>query len=150
MTRRREARRRQRIDRRDRDPDAIAQPATTPSLETAEARDISVMGVVGGLAGILPFSGVAVGILFDPGIDEKWIAAIFAVIALAFVPVTMASIVSTPRRRSVQRFTVFACLGLAAGGSLLTGDLIVAMLLAIPTTLLAIAAGIVFQGKGAA
>ena len=148
MTRRREARRRQRIERKERDPDAVAQPAATPPPKAAQVRDISVMGVVGGLAGILPFSGVAIGILFDPGIDEKWIAAIFAVIALAFVPVTVASIVNTPRRRSVQRVTVFACLGLAAGGSLLTGTLIVAMLLAIPTTLLAIAAGIVFQGKG--
>lgn len=105
------------------------------------------MGVVGGLSGLLPMAAIAASILIDPGDASRWYAIVFAIGALFFVPVTWASYFPTSRRVQVQKGAVFGCLAIAAVTSILLSTLVIAVLLAIPTTLLAIASGIVFQGR---
>ena len=145
MTRRRDTRRRHRTERRQREPGAAPVAPEPPSPETKPViRDISLMGVAGGLSGMLPMATIAVLILIDPGQASRLWAIGFFVGALFFVPVTVASVVPNQRRQAVQKGAVFACMAIAAVSAVFL-DIGLAVLLAIPTTLLAVASGIIFQ-----
>jgi phosphatidylserine synthase len=106
---------------------------------------ISWTGLLGGLAGALAMAAIAISVVIDPGEGSRWWAAVFAAVALTFVPAIWASVAPTPRRLSIQRATTVACIVLAALGVLSFG-IGFAALLAVPTTLLAIASGYIFQG----
>lgn len=103
------------------------------------------MGLLGGLAGAVPLAALAVAVLIDPGEGTRWWSLIFAALSLGFLPAVWASVVETPRRQAIQKAVVVGCLAVAFTGTVLFG-VGVAILLALPTTLLAIAAGLVFQG----
>jgi hypothetical protein len=104
------------------------------------------MGVAGGLSGLVPMAALAVIILVDPGGASRLYAIVFVIGAAFFVPVTWASFFPGPRRVQVQKAAVYGCLLIAAVTAVILQTLQLAVLLAVPTTLLSIASGIIFQG----
>ena len=104
---------------------------------------------MGGLSGALSMAAIAVVVLIDPGEGERWWAGIFAVMALSFVPAVWASVAATPRRQPIQKATTIGCLAAAFLLSFIARQIGFAVILALPTALLATAAGLVFQGGGA-
>jgi len=147
MARRRESRRRHRETRRARadagePPADLAPPA--PSLRRAP-RDISWTGLIGASLGALFLAQAAVYILIHPGEGSRWLAlALFAAAAL-YLPAVWASVFATAIRQRVQKAVLAVTLALVVAGVLLV-DAAFATLLLIPSTLLAIAGGLVFQG----
>ena len=108
---------------------------------------ISLLFVTGAVLGVLllVLAAIAVVVMIDPGRGERWWAAIFAALALFFVPAVWASVAATTRRQSIQKATTAGCIVLAALGILSFG-MGFAVILALPTALLGTAAGLVFQG----
>lgn len=144
MSRRRQSRKRRRAEQKQR-PGDPAPSAAPPPPAPASPRNISWTGLLGGLAGALPMAAIAVVVIIDPGRGQRWWAAIFAAVALLFVPAAWASVARTPYRQRIQKATTVGCIVLAAAGILFFG-IGFAMILTVPTTLLAIASGLVFQG----
>jgi len=103
---------------------------------------------MGGLTGFLPLAVRAVQILVDPGdISRLWAVPLFAV-AGAYLPAVWASVAPVKDRRRVLRNVLAVTLVLIVAATILTGDPALAVLLLIPSTLLALAAGVIFQGPG--
>jgi hypothetical protein len=144
MSRRREARRRHRIDRRERGPSP-----SVPALETVPARpqrDVSWAGLAGGVTGSLPLAARGVEILVAPGdVSRFWATAFFAVAAV-YLPAVWASVARVPNRKRILRNVLAVTLVLLVVATILTSDPGLALLLLIPSSLLAIASGIIFQG----
>lgn len=95
--------------------------------------------------GFAPMSLLAGIVLVDPGDASRTWALLFALPGAGFLPALWASIRPTPNRERIQRATVIGCLLLAFASTFLVG-LIVAVVLMPATALLAIAAGLIFQG----
>lgn len=157
MGKRKEKRRLRRQERRERTPEerevaraeweeAAAEQEATPS---AAVRGVSWMGLIGSGMGFVSMGTLAVVVLVDPGEASRTWALLFALPAVGFLPALWASVAPTPVRMQVLRGTVIGCLLLAFAGSFLLG-LIVAVLLMPATALLAIAAGLIFQGRSGA
>ncbi len=144
MSRRRETRRRRR-NRADERPSATAiepEPARQP-------RDISLTGLIGGLSGTVPLGAFAVELLIDPAGESRWWALPFFLMALVYLPAVWASVAPVQNRRRILRNTLSLTLVLLVLVSLLTQNPSFALLLLIPSSLLAIASGVIFQGPRA-
>jgi len=67
-------------------------------------------------------------------------------LAAGFLPAAWASVAATRRRERILKATVIGCLGVAVAGVLFFG-VGFALLMMVPTTLIAIAGGLVLQGR---
>ncbi|MGH2669250.1 MAG: hypothetical protein ACRDH5_09085 [bacterium] len=116
-------------------------------VRARERRDISWMGLAGGLAGVLLLGQSAVIILVSPGDASRWAAVLFFAIGVVYLPAIWVSLFATPQRRPVLRWVVAITLVFVMFAVLFL-DPAFASLMLVPSTLLAIAGGLVFQGKG--
>ncbi len=101
---------------------------------------------MGGLIGLGLFGALTVGILIDPGDGSRMWAVLFGAIAVAFLPAVWVATTPVARRQPFLRGVVIGCLATAFIGALFFG-VGFAFLMLLPTTLLAVAAGLVFQGR---
>lgn len=92
---------------------------------------------------------IAIGVLIDPGGGSRVWALLFALPAVGFLPALRASVSPSPNRQRVQRATVIGCLLLVLVSSIALGGagLLIAFVLMPATALLAVAAGLIFQGR---
>lgn len=131
--------------RRERGVERLPAPAPEP-LPAIPPRDISWTGLIGGLTGAVPLGARAVEILVDPGdLSRLWAIPVFG-IAAVYLPAVWVSVAQVPSRRRILRNILSLTLVLLVIATVLTGDPALALLLLIPSTLLAIAAGVIFQG----
>ncbi len=148
---RRKSRRRQRLDRQEQREEAVATGVPVgeeaePSPENAGEAGISYSGAAGGLLGAGMFFAAAMGIVVDPGGESRLWAIPSAVIGLCFLPAIWVSVVRHHQRRQrVLRITTVGVMGIAMLSLLTPLGFSLAVLLAPPTALLAIAAGFIFQ-----
>jgi len=91
---------------------------------------------------------IAIGVLIDPGSGSRWWSLLFVFPAIGFLPALRASVRPSANRQRVQRATVIGCLMLVVVSSVMLGGagLLIAFVLMPATALLAIAAGLIFQG----
>ena len=109
-------------------------------------RDISWTGLIGGVTGALPLGARGVEVLVDPkDLSRYWAILLFAVAAV-YLAAVWASVAPLPNRKRVLRNILSVTLVLLVTATLLTGDPGLAVLLMIPSSLLAIASGVIFQG----
>ncbi len=104
------------------------------------------MGLIGGGLAVLLLGQSAVFALVSPGDASRLVAIPLAAMAAVYVPAVWVSARATPRRQTILRRVVAVSLVLIVLGVFLFGP-VFATLLLIPSTLLAIAAGLVFQGS---
>ena len=137
-------RRQTRRQRRDR---AAARPAPPPEPAPARPRrDISLTGLIGGLTGAVPIGARAVEIIVDPkDLSRYWAIPLF-IIAAIYLAAVWASVAQLENRKRILRNILSVTLVLLVTATILTGDPGLAVLLMIPSSLLAIAAGVIFQG----
>jgi len=103
------------------------------------------MGLAGGVLGATLLAQAAVfNLISDDG--TTFAAATLGLLAAAYLPAVWASVVDTPRRQVVLRWVLAVTLVFVVAGVLFI-DAAFATLLIAPSTLLAIAAGLVFQGR---
>jgi len=146
VTRRKQTRRRHREERKLRAPDEAAPDITRTATPQAAALDISWLGVFGGLLGVTLLGQAAVfNLTSDDGTTTA--AGALAAMACTYLPAIWASSVATPQRQRMQRVVLAVTLAFVVLGVLFV-DPAFATLLLIPSTLLAIASGLVFQGRG--
>jgi hypothetical protein len=149
MTRRRAARRRHRAERRERDPDA-AQPAPVGPQPRQPAepwyREISLTGLIGGVTGALALGQAAVYILVvnTEDVSELWAIPIFAAAAV-YIPAAWVSVRPHPNRRTVYRTVLAITLVFMVIGAIVFDPAFFGLLL-VPSSMLAIAAGMLFRG----
>ena len=144
MSRRRQARRRRR-NRADERPSA---PAIEPE-SARQPRDISLTGLIGGLAGAVPLGARAIEILVDPKDVSRFLSIPLFVAAAVYLPAIWASVAQIENRKRVLRNILSLTLVLLVVATFFTRDPGLAALLLIPSTLLAIASGVIFQGPRA-
>lgn len=124
--------------------------ASVPDEERGEAPEgISWTGTIGAVMGSGALGLIAIGVLIDPGSGSRLWALLFALPAAGFLPALRASVRPSPNRQRVQRTTVIGCLLLVLVASITLGGigLLIAVVLMPATALLAIAAGLIFQGR---
>jgi len=110
---------------------------------------ISLTGATGAFLGASMFLALAVAVGAGAGEGPRVWGLVFAVIGLAFVPAVVVCVFPNhPRRDSVLRVTTVAAMVLAFGSIPVFGSLEFAVIMALPTTLIAIGAGFVMQGSG--
>ena len=132
--------------RRRRERAARGQPGAAVAPERPRLlRDVSWTGLIGGVMGLLFLGQAAVYILVSPGDNSRWLAAPLLAMSAIYLPAIWASAVQTPRRRQVLRAVIVVTLVIVVAGVVFVGPAF-ATLLMVPSTLLAIAAGLVFQG----
>ncbi len=106
------------------------------------------MGLAGGLWATGTFGLLTVIATVDPKDSSRWLAVLFGVLTLTFVPAVVYSVLPGPRRReAVLRFETALCLALAFLGLFVLGDIGWPIILSLPTILLATGAGLVFGGR---
>lgn len=93
---------------------------------------------------MLPLAALGVEFLFDPPSAGVWLGIVLLGLAATFLPAVWVCVRPAPARRTVLRAETVWCLLLALAGSLLV-DATLAVLLTVPTLLLALAAGLIFQ-----
>ncbi len=109
-------------------------------------RDISWTGLIGGLTGAVPIGARGVEIIVNPqDLSRYWAIPLFAIVAV-YLTAVWASVAPLPNRKRVLRNILSVTLVLLVTATVLTGDPGLAVLLLIPSSLLAIAAGVIFQG----
>jgi len=146
MSRRQQSRRRHRAERRDRDPAAVPPvPAAPPEAPRPWLADVSYTGLLGGVTGVLALGQAAVYILVENAQDVStlWAIPIFAAAAV-YLPAIWVSLRQNPRRRAVYRTILAVTLVFMVVGAIFL-DLAFFGLLLIPSSLLAVAAGMLFQ-----
>ncbi len=142
MPKQRQARRRRRHRPADLPPGAAPVP---PPAEARRPRDISWTGLAGGALGVLLLGQAAVYVLVSPGDSSRWAALPLFLAAALYLPAIWASVAQTAGRQRVQRGVLAVTLVVVVIGLLFTGPGFAALLL-VPSTLLAIASGLIFQG----
>ncbi len=147
MSRRRESRRRQRATRRQRDPGEGPAVAEAPALPSTP-RDISWTGLFGGLLGVAALVQAPIYSLVSSQ-GSLLGASVLALFGLIYLPAIWVSLVNTANRQRVLKWVLVATLVLVALGMLFVGPGFATLMLA-PSTLLAIASGVVFQGRRSA
>lgn len=113
----------------------------------APARDISWMGLAGGLLGVALLGALGVDVAINPSEAGRWVAAIPFAMAAIYLPAIWVSVTPSEKRQAVQKTVVVASLVMVSIGLSLFGSLAFGTLLVIPTTLLATASGLIFQGR---
>jgi hypothetical protein len=157
MAKRRETRRRKRSERRERTPEELAAAREAQELEAAAGDGVdddravvgerSWTGVAGASLGILIMGMVGVSTLLWPPEDASRLWAIpFAMLAAGFVPALWVTSRASAVRQRVLRGTVVGCLLVAFGSTFVLASPVVAVILMPPTALLAVSAGLIFQG----
>ena len=145
MTRRRDARRRHRDERKHRPAEEPAASVAAKPAAPKPGRSISWMGLAGGVLGVALLMQAAVfNLISDDG--TTFAAGTLGLLAAAYLPAVWASLVDTPRRQLILRWVLAVTLVFVIAGVLFI-DAAFATLLIAPSTLLAIAAGLVFQGR---
>ncbi|MDO8615609.1 MAG: hypothetical protein Q7T33_07720 [Dehalococcoidia bacterium] len=144
MPKQKQARRRRRERAARREPAAAVAQAVAPEGPRLP-RDVSWTGLIGGVMGLLFLGQAAVYILVSPGDNSRWLALPLLAMAAIYLPAIWASAVQTARRRQVQRAVIVVTLVIVVAGVVLVGPAFATLLL-VPSTLLAIASGLVFQG----
>ncbi|HUF52427.1 MAG TPA: hypothetical protein VMR52_01480 [Dehalococcoidia bacterium] len=120
-------------------------PVSRPDAESG----ISYTGAFGGLLGAGIFFFLTGAILIEEEGSRRLWSFVFGVGGLFFLPAIIVSLVpGHPRRQAVLRWATIGCLLIAALGLFAFG-LGVAVILAPTTALLAIGAGLIFQGPQA-
>jgi len=115
--------------------------------ERKDAPDrVSYAGAAGGLLGAGMMTALGIAIAFGASDSSSWWSLAFFLLALMFVPATIACLTPAPRRNGILRATVLGCLVSALTGAILI-DPTLPVLLTLPTLLLAQAAGLIFQSK---
>jgi hypothetical protein len=143
MTRRRESRRRHRAERRERDPAATATMPPPSAAAPKPPRDVSWTGLAGGITGALPLAARSVDILVNGDVSRFW-AIPLLVIGLVYAPAIWVSVRPVANRRRVLRnVLVVSLVAMVLGAVFISVQL--ATLLLIPSSLLAIAAGLLFD-----
>ncbi len=100
----------------------------------------SWIGIFGAVLTITVVLAIGAAFLAD---DQTLEGVVFALLALLFIPALVASSISTPRRSAILRAsTVLAILIALLGGIV---DFGIPLVMALPTVVLAQAAGLVFQ-----
>jgi len=144
MSRRQQSRRRHRAERRERDP---AAPTPSPLPPAPPARpwltDVSYTGLLGGLTGALPVSARAVEILATGDVSRVWAVPLFAIGAV-YVPAIWVSVRPVANRRNVYRWVLVVSLVAMVIGAVAISPTLAGLLL-VPSSLLAIAAGVLFS-----
>jgi len=122
-------------------------PAPAPAAAPPPGpRDISWTGLIGGLLGFLFPSQSAVYTIVWPGDASRLSAIPLFLVALIYVPAVWVSLFRSPRRQRVLRTVLVVSLPLVVLGIVFFGPAFATLLL-VPSTLLAVAAGLVFQGR---
>jgi len=148
MTRRRQSRRRHRAERRERDPSAAPPPPAAlppPALPRRRFTDVSYTGLLGGVTGVLALgqSGVYLIAVNPDDVSPFRAIPVFAAAAV-YLPAIWVSVRPTPNRRRVLRAVLAVTLVLMVLGAVLSDPAYFGLLL-IPSSLLAIAAGMLFS-----
>jgi len=150
MTRRRQSRRRHRTERRERDPSAPALATVQAPPDQDEARgpwltDVSWTGLLGGITGTLALGQAAVYILVENAQDVStlWVIPILAAAAV-YLPAVWVSLRPNPGRRPVYRAILAVTLVFMVFGAVFLDPAFFGLLL-IPSSLLAVAAGMLFS-----
>ncbi len=126
-----------------------AERASMPPAEPVpprRPRNISWAGVAGGVAGALPLGARGVEILVDPRDVSRLLAIPLFIVAAVYVPAIWVSVARIENRKRVLRNVLAVTLLLLVIATILTRDPGLAVLLLIPSSLLAIAAGVIFEG----
>jgi hypothetical protein len=119
-------------------------------VRRSDKTSISLTGAAGAFLGASMFLALAVAVGAGAGEGPRAWGLVFAVIGLAFIPAIVVCVVPNhPRRDSVLRVTTVATMVLAFASIPVFGSLEFAVIMALPTTLIAIGAGFVMQGSGA-
>lgn len=137
--------------RRNRRPGANER-ASTPQSEPEPVRprrDISITGLIGGLTGAVPLGAFAAELLIDPAGESRWWAVPFFLMALVYVPAIWASVARLKDRKRTLRNVLSLSLVLLVLVTIVTRNPSIALLLLIPSSLLAVASGVIFQGPRA-
>jgi hypothetical protein len=121
---------------------------TAGGEEAAVPEGISWTGTIGAVMGSGAMALIAIGVMIDPGSGSRWWSLLFVLPAIGFLPALRASVRPSPNRERVQRATVIGCLMLVVVSSIMLGGvgLLIAVVLMPAAALLAIAAGLIFQG----
>jgi hypothetical protein len=120
--------------------------AVAPVSERAGGRrDISWTGLLGGLLGAFLLWQAALFVLINPQGASRLAAIPLFAIGSLYLPAIWVSITPTGRRQAVLRWVLAVTLIFVLIGVLFL-DPAFATLLLLPSTLLAIAAGLIFQG----
>lgn len=145
MSRRRETRRR----RRNRADERPSTPAIEPEPGRQPRRDISLTGLIGGLTGAVPLGAFALELLVDPEGESRWWALPFLLMALVYIPAIWASVTPVQNRKRTLRNVLSLSLVLLVLATIVTRNPSIALLLLVPSSLLAVASGVIFQGPRA-
>src|SRR5574341_508113 len=138
-------RRPSRRGRRDRAAGRASLPVPEP-VPVRPQRDVSWTGLAGGLTGAVPLGAFVIELLVDPAGDSRWWALPFSVMAIVYLGAVWASVANVPDRKRILRNILSATLVMLVVASILTSNPGFALLLLIPSSLLAIASGVIFQG----
>jgi hypothetical protein len=145
MTRRRESRRRHRAERREREPAVTPPPPSAPE-PPKPPRDVSWTGLAGGITGALPLAARSVDIFVNGDVSRFW-AVPLLLIGVVYAPAIWVSVRPVANRRKVLRnVLVVSLVAMVLGAVFISVQL--ATLLLIPSSLLAIAAGLMFDRRG--
>jgi hypothetical protein len=110
---------------------------------------MSYAGLAGGLWATGTFAVMTVLATFDPK-SNVLLATLFGVLALAFVPAAVYSVLpGAQRREAVLRFETVLCLAVAAIGTFVLLIPAWPIIMSPPTVLIATGAGFVFTGRRA-
>ena len=112
-------------------------------------RDISLTGLIGGLTGAVPLGARAIEILVDPKDVSRFLSIPLFVAAAVYLPAIWASVAQIENRKRVLRNILSLTLVLLVVATFFTRDPGLALLLLIPSSFLAIASGVIFQGPRA-
>jgi hypothetical protein len=146
MTRRRQTRRRHREARRERDPAAATRAVSQPPAANQPwYKDISWTGLIGGVTGALALgqAGVFILVVNSEDVSTLWAIPIFAAAAV-YLPAAWVSLRPNPKRRVVYRTVLGITLVFMVVGAVAFDPAFFGLLL-IPSSLLAIAAGMLFS-----
>lgn len=138
-------RRPSRRERRGRAAERASIPAPEP-VSARPPRDVSWTGLAGGLTGAVPIGAFVIELLVDPAGESRWWALPFSLMAIVYLGAVWASVASVRNRKRILRNILSVTLIMLVAASILTSNPGFALLLLIPSSLLAIAAGVIFQG----
>lgn len=160
MAKRKEKRRQKRQERRERsleEREAAREAMEEASPEAVQRADESPVpgagrswtGIIGAGLGILAMGGIGLTLLIETSEDvSRWAGVPFLLLAAGFGPALWVSARPSRIRQRVLRATVIGCLLTAFASTFVFTTAAIAVMLMPSSALLAIAAGLIFQGFG--